>query len=199
MSHQHKEEFPKIVIALFALAMTAISCTTDRPTLLATIDNQSITLTDFAIRLSQIPQFRQATPAQQQAAAQATLESLIDDKILYLEAKAFKIQIEPAQVEHAIRQHEALLGKTLLSIFTHQRGVSQKTLRRFYEQELSVVEYLKQVQIKERPFCDGFVVQSSQNCIKRQDFMKSMRTKHPVLIKQGAATRALDELVGSAR
>jgi hypothetical protein len=61
------------------------------------------------------------------------------------------------------------------------------------------VEYLKQVQIKERPFCDGFVVQSSQNCIKRQDFMKSMRTKHPVLIKQGAATRALDELVGSAR
>lgn len=175
------------------------ACTFDKPTVLASVDDQAITLTDLAVRLVQIPGFKQAPGPNQQATAQAVLQTLVDDKILVLEAKSEQIHVDDAQVDHAIRQHEALLGNALLQIFTHQRGLSKKALRRFYKEQLLASEYLKRIQVKDRPFCGGFIVQSSENCIKRQDFMKSMRHKHQVLINHSAITPALTEILESSR
>jgi hypothetical protein len=196
MSQQHKEEKWFWLTLIGAFLITLAGC--NHPSHLASIDDENVTLTDFAIRLAQVPGFRQATKEQQLAAAAPILESLIDDRVLYLEALAQGIEAAPSAVDHAMRQHEALLGTTLLATFTHQRGISLKALRRAYQQQLSALLYLKLFQIKEKPFCSGLGVQSSQNCIKRVDFMKSVRHKHQVRIHEGALARALDVIVGSA-
>lgn len=183
------------------LAMTAwlivLLCSCSKPTsILAKVDNQTISSTDLAIRLSQIPGFLESNRTAQTQTAQAVLESMIDDRLLFIEAQAQKITVSSAQIDHAIEQHRALLGDTILAFFTNRKNVSQNQLRRSYEEQLCVLEYLKRVQIQQKPFCDSFDVQSPQNCTKRDDFMRNLRTKHPVFIADKATlANALNQIV----
>gem|GEM_PF-6677952 len=168
------------------LILFLCACQEPQSVVLAKVDNQTISATDLAIRLSQIPGFLELNQAAQKQTEQAILESMIDDRLLFIEAKEQKIAVSAAQIDHAIEQHRALLGDTILAFFSNRKNVSQNQLRRFYEEQLCVLEYLKRVQIGQKPFCDSFDVQSSQNCTKRGDFMRNLRTKHTVVIADRA-------------
>lgn len=193
---RHCERCATIPVAMTVLLLTFSGCNSG--TTLAHIDDERVSLIDFVIRLSQVPGFSNADPKQQRASARSIMESLVDDRALCIEAKAKGLTVSASQVDHALRQHEALLGPTLLKIYTHQRGVSRKVLWDAYEQQLLVLEYLKFIQIKEKPFCDGFGVQSLQNCVMRRDFMKTVRERHSVRVNEEALMQVLDDLVGKA-
>jgi hypothetical protein len=188
----HKEL--KRVVRLSLLAVLLCSCQNPQLLALAKVDDQPISATDLTIRLSQIPGFLKSSKSEQEQTAQAVLEGLIDDRLLYLEAQALQIRVSDAQVDHAIAQHRALLGDTLFAFFTNRKGMTQKRLKRFYQEQLSVLEYFKLIQASQKPFCASFDVQSSPNCIKRSDFMKSLRNKHAVVSASGALVQVLNQI-----
>jgi len=192
MLHGHKEL--KRVVWLSLLAALLCSCSNPQQLVLAKVDDQPISATDLTIRLSQIPGFLSSSKSDRELSAQAVLDGLIDDKVLYLEAQTLNIRVTDAQIDHAIGQHRALLGETLFAYFTNRKGMTQNKLRRFYEEQLSVLEYFKLVQASQKPFCASFDVQSSPNCIKRSDFMKSLRNKHKVVVTNGALAQVLNQI-----
>lgn len=189
----HKELKHLAITSLCVGLLT--SCPKPTSLALAKVDDQSISATDLTIRISRIPGFLKLARSEQNASAEALLESLVDDRLLYLEALAQKIEVSESQIDHAIGQHRALLGDALFSFFTNRKNMTEATLRRYYNEQLCVLEYLKRIQVQQKPFCDSFDVQSLENCTKRSDFMRNLRNKHNVVITKGALIEALNRIV----
>ena len=167
---------------------------------LASVDSTSITMTDLALRLIPIPGFKEASNAAQEQTALQILETLIDDEVLYLEAQNRGIAASRLEVEHKVRQLEALLGRSFFSHYSRKHSLDRKTLQHHFQKQLSALEYLRRVQKEDKPFCHGgFEVQSSQNCIMRQDLLGTVRNNHRIIVHQDLIGLALKTILESAK
>lgn len=165
---------------------------------LVRIQDETVSISDLALRLVQIPGLKGAPRHTLEEVAHQTLESLIDDKLLYLESKNRAPGISAALVEHEIRQHETLLGPETFSYFTRKNYLSRESLKQRYLEQLSVLEFMKETQLKDKSFCLlGFEVQFPQNCIKRQDFLQKLREKYGVVISRDLSKSALSAILES--
>lgn len=167
---------------------------------LARIDQKSITATDLALRLIRIPGLKDASPKVQEETALQLIESIIDDEILYLEATKRGIKASNAMVQHAILDHETILGPVSFTYFRQSNYLSRETLEKHYQKQLAALEYLSRIQKEEQAFCSGgFEMQFSQNCIKRQDFLKKVRQKYHVVVNRNLIPSALKAILESAK
>ena len=168
---------------------------------LALIDKKPITTTDLALRLIRIPGVKHASSQVQEKIALQLIESIIDDEVLYLEA--VRRGVTPASsvmVQHAILDHETILGPVSFSYFRQSNYLTRETLKQHYQKQITTLAYLGFVQKEEQPFCDGgFEMQFSQNCIKRQDFLKKVRQRYHVVINKDRIPSALKAILESAK
>ena len=187
----------KIAFSCATLCMCADACTSERisSSTVASVGSYNILATELVVRLLQIRGFKSATYESQKKSAFVIVDSLIDDRALYLEALSRGIRAEASVADHQMRYQRALVGETELARFQRENFVDQEAWSQHFEREVTFKKLFRSLRNEGKSICTSAIrVQSLKNCISRQELLKDLRKKYSVEIYEASVLRALQAI-----
>lgn len=179
-----------ILVVVFALGACESQSVHSR--VIATVGSQNITVTDLALRLLQTPGLKEASPEAKLKSAQIILDSLMDDSVLFLEAKNRGFTTPHADIEHHFRHQKALLGKGGLFRFQRESLIDDANIKAQYQVQLTVTAFLKSLHDNGQAICEILGdTQGSQNCTKKEDLLLELRKKYRIHVNDSNIPLAL--------
>lgn len=186
-----------LILSLFEICSCASDSISSR--IVAYVGPQEISATDLALRLLQIPGIKESSLKTQLQSSNQALESLIDEELLYLEAKKSITQVSEDSVQHCMRAFKTGVGVSALSYFMQKNYLSWERLRDQCQKQIVTLQYLRRKQIEEKSFCyQAFQVHSSQNCSMKENLAK-LRSRYPIVVNKDQISQVLEMIVGISR